>query len=139
MSDGEKHGFFIKAIDERHFEIGVPVRREPWSLIPENFVRVFCNVLGERVRQEELLKAGKFNWSCANVHYKRPLSGEMSTIAPESKLAVLAEEIGEVSRIVCDSLPDEGVLDRKKLREELVQVAAVCVAWCEALDAEATP
>lgn len=46
------------------------------------------------------------------------------------KLAVLTEEVGEVAR---------GLLDRAALldlKAELVQVAAVAVAWVEAIDTE---
>jgi hypothetical protein len=42
------------------------------------------------------------------------------------KVAVLAEETGEVARAFLDG-------DRVGLRRELVQVAAVAVAWLEAL------
>jgi len=42
------------------------------------------------------------------------------------KAAVLAEECGEVARAVLDENPDD-------LRRELVQVAAVAIAWLEAL------
>lgn len=42
---------------------------------------------------------------------------------------VLAEEVGEVMRAVLDG---EDV-DEYELRDELVQVAAVCVAWLESL------
>ena len=41
-----------------------------------------------------------------------------------TKLAVLTEEVGEVAR---------ALLDGTDLRAELVQVAAVAVAWLEAL------
>lgn len=41
------------------------------------------------------------------------------------KAAVLAEECGEVARAALD-----GTID---LKDELTQVAAVCVAWLEAL------
>jgi hypothetical protein len=47
-------------------------------------------------------------------------------VQPIVKAAVLAEECGEVSAAVLDQ-------DEKLLREELVQVAAVAVAWLEAL------
>ena len=47
-------------------------------------------------------------------------------VAPIVKAAVLAEECGEVSRAVLDN-------DSDQLRRELVQVAAVAVAWLEAL------
>lgn len=43
------------------------------------------------------------------------------------KVAVLAEEVGEVARAVLD------VERTDRLRTELVQVAAVAVAWLEAL------
>lgn len=49
-------------------------------------------------------------------------------VAPEVKVAVLAEEVGEVSRAVLEA-------DWPNLHEELVQVAAVAVAWLEAWDA----
>lgn len=42
------------------------------------------------------------------------------------KCAVLAEECGEVSRAVLE-------IDTAQLRTELVQVAAVAVAWLESL------
>jgi len=55
-------------------------------------------------------------------------SGDCSSakVRPEVKAAVLAEECGEVARAVLDK-------DRDNLRAELVQVAAVAVAWLEAL------
>lgn len=92
----------------------------------------------ERVRQEELRKSGKFLWTCAD-----------STQSNPRKLAVLAEEFGEVAREVTEELilRDKVRKDpcdcehifakhRARLRAELIQVAAVCVAWCEALDEE---
>jgi NTP pyrophosphatase (non-canonical NTP hydrolase) len=47
-------------------------------------------------------------------------------VEPTTKAAVLAEECGEVARAVLDNRPDD-------LRTELVQVAAVAVAWLESL------
>jgi NTP pyrophosphatase (non-canonical NTP hydrolase) len=49
------------------------------------------------------------------------------TIAPVVKVAVLSEECGEVARAVLE-------LDPAHLRTELVQVAAVAVAWLESLE-----
>ena len=46
-------------------------------------------------------------------------------VSPAVKAAVLAEESGEVARSALD-----GTLD---LKDELVQVAAVAVAWLESL------
>lgn len=101
-------------------------------------------VITERARQAVLKNAGKFAFTCAD-----------TGITDSEKLAVLAEEFGEVSREVCEAVIEERraypgedpelVLScmlrtrnrlKKKLREELIQVAAVAVAWCEALDKE---
>lgn len=88
--------------------------------------KIFNEVMGERIIQEELCRMGKIPWTCA---------GNSSN--PE-KLVVLAEEFGEVSKEVCEQL--NGKYDPFNLRAELIQVAAVCVAWIEALDEEeATP
>lgn len=48
------------------------------------------------------------------------------------KLAVLTEELGEVARELCDARADHRE-PTANLRVELVQVAAVAVAWIEAL------
>lgn len=42
------------------------------------------------------------------------------------KMAVLAEEVGEVARAMLDGKPED-------LRRELIQVAAVAVAWVEGM------
>jgi len=47
------------------------------------------------------------------------------------RLTVLVEEVGEVARAVCDRS------HYTQLRAELVQVAAVAVAWIEAVDGNA--
>lgn len=56
-------------------------------------------------------------------------------------LPVLTEEVGEVARALCESAL--GNLDRAELkaqlREELIQVAAMTVAWIEAIDLEQAP
>lgn len=58
---------------------------------------------------------------------------------PSVRLAVLTEEIGEVARVECGTAWGAigGTHARERLREELVQVAAVAVRWIETLDAEA--
>ena len=102
-------------------------------------------VIEERARQEELCRSGKFPWTCAH----RTHRGDM--ILNAEKLAVLAEEFGEVSREVTEEMIaldksrtregrtwDEGAADkarviRDRLRTELIQVAAVAVAWAESL------
>lgn len=86
---------------------------------------VMDDIADERLRQDELKRAGKFHWTCAD-----------TGIRDESKLAVLAEEFGEVARLVVEQLIDRTRREPEKLREELIQVAAVCAAWCEAIDKE---
>ncbi len=49
-------------------------------------------------------------------------------VARIAKVAILTEEVGKVARAVLDC--DEG----DKLRAELIQVAAVAVAWLETFD-----
>lgn len=68
----------------------------------------------ERARQEGLRASGKF--TCAD-----PLTGNMC------KLPVLLEEVGEVAKAINER-------NRAEMKKELVQVAAVAVAWLEALE-----
>jgi hypothetical protein len=82
----------------------------------------------ERDRQERLRADGKFAWTAADS--VNPCTGNY--ILRAEVLAVLVEEVGEVARVVCD-----GLADQVKLRAELCDTAAVCVAWIERLDREA--
>jgi NTP pyrophosphatase (non-canonical NTP hydrolase) len=86
---------------------------------------VLKHVKRERDRQEELKRKGKFAFTCADPEMSNP-----------ERFLVLAEEFGEVGHELNEAIGGRA-LDVAKLRTELVQVAAVCVAWCEALDAEA--
>lgn len=87
---------------------------------------VFTQVRAERARQEWLWKEGKIPSTCA------------SKIVPYSdKFVVLVEEVGEVARaiqavIAADKWAPEAEIAH--LREELVQVAAVAVAWLESME-----
>lgn len=96
----------------------------------------------ERFRQEELKLRGKFTFTCADIE-----------VTNSERLAVLAEEFGEVAREVTEQVimlhkdqkeftetGQRSVLahivknQNQRMKKELIQVAAVCVAWCEALD-----
>lgn len=88
----------------------------PWGRMH----RALQDVGVERYRQESLV-GSKFVSSCATTG--------ADAMHDADRLAVLAEEFGEAAREVVEC-------DRAKLRTELVQVAAVAVAWIEALDAE---
>lgn len=75
-------------------------------------------VAAERERQQKL-------WNRSHEWGYGDCSSE--GVAPSVKLAVLGEEYGEVAQALLER-------DRYKLREELVQLAAVAVAWVENID-----
>lgn len=89
-------------------------------------LRTLDLVRAERSRQVRLLEDRKIPFDCADTKASR-----------EQKLSVLVEEVGEVARVVCEaSQTHDGDLlgqgeHARKLREELVQVAAVATAWAE--------
>jgi len=90
----------------------------------------------ERNRQEKLKRAGKFNWSCADSSTTISDFSSVAAIGHAGRLAVLAEEFGEVARHVAETLISSSRYDQRELKKELIQVAAVAVAWIEAIDAE---
>jgi NTP pyrophosphatase (non-canonical NTP hydrolase) len=91
----------------------------------------------ERHRQDDLKASGKFLWTCADLG-----------VSEDRKLSVLTEETGEVAKEIVDygisrdkyhleNLPFPLYRDihfLSRIRTELIQVAAVCVAWCESID-----
>jgi hypothetical protein len=91
--------------------------------ISESLERAFHAVQAERCRQLELYQDEKIPFTC-----------DSDDIQLTSKLGVLMEEVGEVAREVNEAdnslRPDEAL---KRLRTELIQVAAVAVAWAESL------
>ena len=89
--------------------------------------RVLLAVAAERGRQEQLFAAGQFPFTCSN-----------AAVSGREKLPVLVEEVGEVA----EALQRPGRLSdehRAHLRTELIQVAAVAVAWAESLDDHRPP
>lgn len=82
---------------------------------------IYGAIAAERKRQEELLASGKFSWTCASPE-----------ISDERRLSVLMEEVGEVANDINEQNHDPQW--REKMAVELIQVAAVCVAWLEALE-----
>ncbi len=95
--------------------------------LPEHYDEtnaVLKEVRAERYRQDALKRQGKFPFTCAD--------GELSDI---EKLAILMEEVGEAAT-ACMHLRGYGTSTDKpqNLRKELIQVAAVCVAWLEFLN-----
>ena len=97
---------------------------------------ILQDIYRERFRQEELRLKGKFEYTC-----------DSKEISNSYKLAILGEEFGEVSKEVNEELnflhklaKDPCEVDHIKkayhirMRKELIQVAAVCVAWAESLE-----
>lgn len=84
-----------------------------------------ADIMDERARQDDLKRAGRFAYTCADPE-----------LSHAERLTVLGEEFGEVCHEVNEAIGGRTELDRAALRNELVQVAAVCVAWIEAIDAE---
>ena len=83
-------------------------------------------VVEERSRQEQLKQEGRFAYTCAD-----------TDVSDTEKLVILAREFGEVAESVNVSGDKREKLlslqTRSHLREELIQVAAVAVAWVESL------
>lgn len=84
---------------------------------------VYAAIDIERRLQEKYLAAGKFAYTCA--------SNEMT---PAEKLSVLAEEYGEAAHEVNEGIGSGRSVNVDKLRSELIQIAAVAVAWIESLE-----
>jgi NTP pyrophosphatase (non-canonical NTP hydrolase) len=75
--------------------------------------RAIAAIRVERMRQERLKAAGKFAATPAD------------DIPDTDKLPMLVEEVGEVARAICDGVGRYA---------ELVQVAALALAWLEYLE-----
>jgi hypothetical protein len=92
---------------------------------------VFTLIHAERERQEKSFRTGKFLFTCAS-----------PTADPKRKLRILTEELGEVAKAidqleVAESRNSLAIKSwRAELKLELIQVAAVAVAWLESLHAE---
>lgn len=92
------------------------------STTPDQHSLALADVIRERMRQEDLKLQGRFKYTCAD-----------HQLAPGEKLAILTEEVGEVARAILEGgniVSDKHSAD---LRKELVQVAAVALAWVESL------
>ena len=77
---------------------------------------IWAAILAERARQAEKWD-GEHDWGIGDC--------SSDVVNASVKAAVLAEECGEVARAALD-----GTID---LKDELIQVAAVAVAWLEGL------
>ncbi len=83
-------------------------------------VAILDMVATERGRQELLKSQGRFDYSCAD---KEITHAECCTI--------LAEEAGEVAHEVNEGIGKDRFIDKRRLLKELIETAAVAVAWAE--------
>lgn len=88
---------------------------------------VFERIANERIRQRELLMNVKHLFTC-----------DSQCADVNRKLRVLVEEVGEVAEAI-DSLefsnpPRRVRMLQAHLQDELIQVAAVAVAWLESFE-----
>lgn len=67
-----------------------------------------------------------------------PTSAESEAPYAHRRHTILSEEVGEVARCLNDG-DHSAYMDRRKLREELVQTAAMIVAWIAAIDGHSYP
>ena len=74
----------------------------------------------ERHRQEKLKAEGRFKYTCRDPE-----------MTDSDRFKVLVEEVGEVARALLESDRLANDLSGKDLEKELIQVAAVVVAWLE--------
>ena len=54
-------------------------------------------------------------------------------IGDMTRLAILVEEVGEVSKEFNEARHDDRPVDEARLRKELIQVAAMAVAWADVI------
>ena len=84
--------------------------------------KIIFFIMQERSRQNELKQRGDFPYTCADTE-----------MLQSERLAVLVEEVGEVSRALLNAGQLSNDSSPKELRTELIQCAAICIAWLESL------
>jgi len=70
-------------------------------------------------------------------HLKHREHSMLSPKTDERRLAILAEEVGEVARELNDAAIEGRPADRDKLARELIQTGAMCASWVEYLEGAA--
>jgi hypothetical protein len=105
---------------------------------------ILADIAEERERQEKLRESGKFTHTCAtpgisdNTSFRVLFEEIDEAILEVERASRLRAAVGQLARALNDSIGnDESVktrVARHELRDELIQVASVCVAWLERLD-----
>jgi hypothetical protein len=95
---------------------------------------VLLEVLDERRRQDRLKAEGRFDWTCAD---QGPSIAEKYVVLAREGVDEVVKALGRVARAVKVSGDRRAELAAAhlELRAELIQTAAVAVAWVEGLDA----
>lgn len=96
--------------------------------------KLLKQVKAERDRQDDLQAQGKFPCTCADTPNFCQEYWTGRGLVRAGKLAILTEELGEVSRHVNEALIDERRYQPEKLKKELIEVAAVAIAWAESIE-----
>lgn len=94
------------------YRVPIITERNSDQLLPT--VTAFGLIEAERERQDQFKASGKFTHTCAD---------PMDDL---KRFAILSEEVGEIAHAI-----NEGFEPGDNLLAEVVQVAAVCVAWIE--------
>lgn len=93
------------------------------------FGLIMSEILQERARQNVLKDEGRFDHTLDD----KALSNGDRLACVDEEIGEVAREILELRRLVHDRPRHEqpGASERDKLRKELIQVAALVVAWLE--------
>lgn len=103
---------------ERALSAKSPIKNSP------HFLDVIQRIAAERIRQRGLLRDGQILFDCAS-----------PVVSLDRKLRVLVEEVGEVAEAIdVQEWRPRCKRTAALVQAELVQVAAVAVAWLESLE-----
>lgn len=103
---------------------------------PSPIEGIFTLIANERSRQNELKAAGRFAYTCADNELSDAdrdtiLTEEVGEVSDEALSLLLSKCKGRVSHEVNEGIGPGRTVNREALRKELIQVAAVVVAWLE--------
>jgi hypothetical protein len=100
-----------------------------YTIWPDGYTgEALQEIYQERLRQEDLKREGRFEYTCADVE-----------VDDGQCYMILGEEFGEVGHALNEMIGKTYIareidLAMLAVRDELIQVAAVTVAWIERID-----